>query len=257
MPSSPGEIGPLLSLMSRLRDPQRGCPWDVAQDFASIAPFTIEEAYEVADAIERNDFADLRDELGDLLFQIVFHAQMADERGLFCFEDVVDAIVAKMKRRHPHIFGSQSASTPTEVFSNWEALKEAERAEAADASALAGVARTLPALLRADKLQRRAARIGFDWPSATQVQNKLAEELEELATASSPSEVEEEAGDVLFTIVNLVRHYGVEPESALRRASAKFEQRFRAMEQLSGGSLAGAGADELDRLWQAVKAQER
>jgi nucleoside triphosphate diphosphatase len=240
------EIAPLLTLMARLRDPVNGCPWDVAQSFATIAPYTIEEAYEVADAIARGDMTALKDELGDLLFQSVFHARMAEEAGLFDFGDVVDAICAKMERRHPHVFGD--AATP-----DWEALKAEERATAPDASALGGVALGLPALLRAEKLQKRAARTGFDWPDPQGARDKIDEELLEVAEAKDADHREEEIGDLLFAVVNWARKLGIDPEAALRRANAKFESRFRGMEDLAKDAFAGLSLDQKEALWEQVK----
>ena len=241
----------LLSIMARLRGPS-GCEWDRAQSFATIAPYTIEEAYEVADAIERADMDDLRGELGDLLLQVVFHARIAEEAGLFDFTDVARAIADKMEARHPHIFG-EAASSP-----GWEALKAAERAHKGTGSTLDGVAAALPALLRAEKLQRRAARAGFDWPDATGPAEKIAEEVDELA-AAPPDQRAEEAGDLLFAAVNLVRAYGIAPEDALRAANLKFERRFRGMEALAGGHEAFAvlSLDAQEALWQQVKRSEK
>ena len=240
----------LLSIMARLRGPS-GCDWDRAQTFATIAPYTIEEAYEVADAIERGDIADLRGELGDLLLQVVFHARIAEEAGYFAFADVARAIADKMEARHPHIFGSAEASP------GWEALKAGERAQKGTQSALDGVAGALPALMRADKLQRRAARAGFDWPDPQGPAAKVAEEMAELAEAGADKRAEE-AGDLLFAAVNLVRAYGIAPEDALRAANRKFERRFRAMEALAGGqeTFAALSLDEQEALWQRVKAGE-
>jgi ATP diphosphatase len=244
------QLNRLLSIMARLRGPS-GCEWDRAQSFATIAPYTIEEAYEVADAIERGDFDDLRDELGDLLFQVVFHARMAEEAGHFDFTDVARAIADKMEARHPHIFGQGEASP------DWEALKAAERATKGTQSAVDGVATTLPALLRAAKLQRRAARSGFDWPDASGPAEKILEEIDELAEAPEAKRAEE-AGDLLFAAVNLVRAYGIAPEDALRAANLKFERRFRAMEALAGGheAFAALSLDEQEALWQRVKDDE-
>ncbi|MBO0748922.1 MAG: nucleoside triphosphate pyrophosphohydrolase [Porphyrobacter sp.] len=240
----------LLSIMARLRGPS-GCEWDRAQTFSTIAPYTIEEAYEVADAIEREDIDDLRGELGDLLFQVVFHARMAEEAGHFAFADVARAIADKMEARHPHIFGAAETSP------DWEALKAAERAHKGTGSALDGVAGALPALMRADKLQRRAARSGFDWPDPTGPAAKIVEEVDELAEASDDKRLEE-AGDLLFAAVNLVRAYGIAPEEALRAANLKFERRFRAMEALAGGhdTFALLSLDDQEGLWQRVKANE-
>ncbi|MEH3160299.1 MAG: nucleoside triphosphate pyrophosphohydrolase [Sphingomonas taxi] len=232
--------------MARLRDPKRGCAWDVAQSWATIAPYTIEEAYEVADAIARDDAADLKDELGDLLLQVVFHSRIAEEAGAFTLADVVASISDKMERRHPHIFGDAAASP------GWEELKAAERRGKEDASALAGVAAGLPALMRAVKLQKRAARVGFDWPDADGPKAKIVEEIEEVAGASSDT-VDEEIGDLLFATVNWARHLGIDPEAALRAGNAKFERRFRAMEAVAGDGFAALSLDEKEAIWQRVK----
>ena len=239
----------LVAIMARLRDPATGCEWDVAQDFASIAPYTIEEAYEVADAIARNDMADLKDELGDLLLQVVFHARIAEEAGDFALPDVVAAISDKMERRHPHIFGEVGNGG----HHLWEQIKAEERAATGAGGTLDGVAIGLPALLRAGKLQKRAARTGFDWPDASGPRAKIDEELAEVEAAATPAEVEEELGDLLFSVANWARKLGVEPEAALRAANAKFERRFKAMED-----KAESGFEQLDRaakeqLWQAIK----
>ena len=241
--------------MARLRDPVSGCEWDREQTFATIAPYTIEEAYEVADAIERDDMAALRDELGDLLLQVVFHARMAEEAGAFAFDDVAAAISAKLEARHPHIFGDAGASDERQT-DRWEKLKAAERAARGATSALDGVAGALPALMRAEKLQKRAARVGFDWPDTDGPAEKLREELEELSAADEAHRAEE-AGDLLFAAVNLVRAYGIAPEDALRSANAKFERRFRAMEALAGGDFPRLGLDEQEALWQRVKKREQ
>lgn len=258
--SEPGQtsLDRLLSIMARLRDPQTGCEWDRAQDFATIAPYTIEEAYEVADAIARGDMAALRDELGDLLLQVVFHARIAEEAGHFAFDQVAEAICAKLEARHPHIFGD--GDEHTSQTDRWEALKSQERAANGATSALDGVALTLPALMRAEKLQKRAARAGFDWPDAAGPAAKVIEEMDELSAAASEAERIEEAGDLLFAAVNLVRHNGVAPEDALRTASAKFERRFREMERIAsaeGKVFAELSLDEQETLWQAAKASER
>ena len=240
--------------MAQLRDPQSGCEWDRVQTFATIAPYTIEEAYEVADAIARGDMADLRDELGDLLLQVVFHARIAEEAGHFVLDDVARAIVAKLEARHPHIFG---AATQRE---GWETIKASERAAKGATSAMDGVAAALPALLQAEKLQRRAARDGFDWPDLEGPVAKLTEELEELATAADETSRIEEAGDLLFAAVNVVRSHDVAPEDALRAANAKFERRYRAMESLAetrGQPFAGLSLEAQEALWQAVKRAER
>jgi ATP diphosphatase len=236
----------LVAIMARLRDPDRGCDWDVAQTWATIAPYTIEEAYEVADAIARNDAADLKDELGDLLLQVVFHSRIAEEAGAFTLADVVASISDKMERRHPHIFGDAMQSP------GWENLKAAERSGKADASALAGVAVGLPALMRAVKLQKRAARVGFDWPDDAGPRAKLHEEIEEVAAATG-DEIEDEIGDLLFSAVNWARHLGVDPEAALRRGNAKFERRFRGMETLAGDHFASLSLADKEALWQQVK----
>jgi ATP diphosphatase len=252
----------LLAIMARLRDPQRGCPWDVAQDFSSIAPYTIEEAYEVADAIARGHMPDLRDELGDLLLQVVFHARMAEEAGHFAFADVVDAISAKMERRHPHVFAGASVADADAQTAAWEQLKAAERAASGDgdASALAGVARGLPEWMRATKLQKRAARVGFDWPDPAPVLDKLHEEIEEVraefAKGTGHDALEDEIGDVAFVLVNLARHAKVDFGRALARANAKFERRFRRMEAIveaEGGRLEELDLAAQDALWNLAK----
>jgi len=256
----------LLELMARLRDPETGCPWDRKQSFATIAPYTIEEAYEVADAIQRDDLEDLREELGDLLFQVVFHARMAEEAGQFDFEAVVAGIVEKMVRRHPHVFADQTPANEAELRHAWEQQKLQERrAKAGDAGhrVLDGVAQALPALMRAEKLQKRTAKIGFDWPEIEAVADKLREELgevEAVIAADQAQQREEEIGDLLFSCVNLARHAGVDAESALRSANHKFERRFAHMERLlrqQGGDIHATGIDTLDPLWERVKAEER
>ena len=236
----------LTSIMARLRDPVDGCEWDRVQTWSTIAPYTIEEAYEVADAIARNDPADLKDELGDLLLQVVFHSRIAEESGAFTLADVVAAISDKMERRHPHIFGD-AATSP-----GWETIKADERAEKADPSALAGVAIGLPALSRAEKLQKRAARVGFDWPDAEGPLAKVFEEIEEVREAGSET-VGEEIGDLLFAVTNWARHRGVDPEAALRAGNAKFEARFRAIEVDGGDTFAAMTLDQKEALWQSVK----
>lgn len=246
-------IDQLLAIMARLRDPQRGCDWDLTQDFASIAPYTIEEAYEVADAIARGDMADLRDELGDLLLQVVFHARMAEEAGHFSFNDVAQAISDKMIARHPHVFAAAGGSMDE---TRWEDLKEGERAAKGVTSALDGVALALPALMRAQKLQKRAARTGFDWPDPSGSEAKIAEEIEELKSAPSDELKIEEAGDLLFATVNFVRAHGISAEDALRAANAKFERRFRAMEALAGEAFASLPLEAQEELWQKVKNAE-
>ena len=257
-----GGVPRLLAIMARLRDPDTGCPWDIEQDFDTIAPYTIEEAYEVADAIARKDFDNLRDELGDLLLQVAYHAQMADEADEFTFDDVVRAISDKMVRRHPHVFGAESRDKSAEQqTADWERLKAAERAGAKDnASALDGVISGLPALTRAVKLQNRAARVGFDWPDAGLVIDKIAEECDELRQAQGSAEVAEEFGDLLFAVANLARHLSLDPEAALRAANLKFTTRFQAVEEAlraKGKRAEDSSLEEMDRLWDAAKAAER
>jgi nucleoside triphosphate diphosphatase len=283
----PRPIDRLLAIMALLRDPERGCPWDREQDFATIAPYTIEEAYEVADAIERRDSLALKDELGDLLLQVVFHARIAEEAGLFTFDDVADAISDKMIRRHPHVFGEERIGSIAAQSEAWETHKAAERAARGEAdSVLDGVARALPALLRAAKIQKRAARIGFDWPDAGAVWPKLAEEIAELRAACAARDgatadaaaatgtiagadagpaanadaatdaIEDEMGDVLFAAANLARKLALDPEAALRRATAKFERRFRRVERLAAERNTGPDLDALEALWQEVKRGE-
>ncbi len=245
--------------MAALRDPQSGCPWDLEQDFRSIAPYTIEEAYEVADAIDREDLADLRHELGDLLLQIVFHAQMASEAGAFDFEAVAAAIVDKMIRRHPHVFGDAVVGNAAAQTAAWEAHKARERAAGGATSVMAGISLGLPALLRAQKLGKRAARVGFDWPDSEGPRAKIAEELVEVATAEqrgAPGEIQEEIGDLLFAVVNLARKLDVNPEEALRQANRKFATRFAAVEAAvdeRGGDWSAFSLAQLDELWEAAK----
>jgi len=257
----------LLGIMASLRDPERGCPWDKEQTFRTIAPYTVEEAYEVADAIERGDFAELREELGDLLFQVVFYAQMGRERGLFDFDAIAADISDKMERRHPHVFGDATVKDSAEQTRAWEDHKAAERGaktQIREPSALDGVPLALPALARAEKLQKRAARVGFDWPQGHQVLDKIEEEIGELRAEmrKSPgggSQTAEEIGDLLFALVNLARHLGHDPEQALRDANAKFERRFRFIEQAlakSGTTPGEAGLDEMEKLWQQSKKTE-
>jgi len=246
------DIDRLVTIMARLRDPVSGCEWDTVQTFETIAPYTIEEAYEVADAIERADMADLKDELGDLLLQVVFHARMAEEAGDFALKDVVAAICDKMERRHPHIFGDALEGG----HYLWEQIKAAERGAKGAESALDGVAIGLPALLRAEKLQKRAARTGFDWPDASGPRAKIDEELVEVETAANDAEREEEVGDLLFAVVNWARKLGVEPEAALRAANAKFERRFKAMEA-ADDKFSERCLDEQEVLWQRAKDAER
>ena len=264
-PTQP-RIDDLLSIMARLRDRENGCPWDIEQTFETIAPYTIEEAYEVADAIDRKDFTDLRDELGDLLLQVVFHARMAEEAGHFAFADVVAAICDKMRRRHPHVFGDARVESAVAQTASWEKLKAMERASKgeADTSALAGISRGLPEWQRALKLQKKAARVGFDWPDVNPVFDKLHEEIGEVraefASGGDAARLTDEIGDVLFVCVNLARHAGVDFSQALRHANAKFERRFRRMEALAaaqGETLDGQSLAEQDALWDAAKAEER
>ncbi|MEO6387799.1 MAG: nucleoside triphosphate pyrophosphohydrolase [Croceibacterium sp.] len=248
------QLDRLRRVMATLRDPVNGCDWDRTQTFETIVPHTIEEAYEVADAVARGDADEIRDELGDLLFQVVFQARIAEEAGLFAFEDVARSISDKLELRHPHIFAGEAP--PGEARDErWEALKAAERAHKGAKSALDGVARALPALMRAEKLQKRAAREGFDWPDTAGPTAKVVEEIEELAQAS-PDKQLEEAGDLLFAAVNLVRAYGIKAEEALRAANDKFERRYRAMEDLAAGSFATLSLDEQEALWQRVKQGE-
>jgi MazG family protein len=254
----------LLAIMDRLRDPDGGCPWDVEQNFASIAPYTIEEAYEVADAIERHDMMDLRDELGDLLFQVVFHSQMAQEAGLFQFEDVADAISEKMLRRHPHVFAGANPRDAQDQINAWEVVKAEERARSGktDTSVLANLPTALPALLRAEKLSKRAARVGFDWPDLSSVFDKIHEEIDEVKEAieeQDPEHIQEEVGDLLFAVANLARKVKVDPETALRGANTKFDRRFRAIESrlnAQGSSVQEADLETMEALWLEVKTTE-
>ena len=275
----PSPIDQLRDIMRQLRDPDTGCAWDLAQDFKSIAQFTLEEAYEVVDAIERGDIEDLKDELGDLLLQVVFHAQMASEQNLFNFDDVVQAISDKMLRRHPHVFGDVVFESEHELKASWEAIKAEERRQklarqhtdshdledveqpTPQVSALDGIAPNLPALKRADKTQKRAARVGFDWPDIRPVWDKLAEEAAEVREAIEAGEkdaIEDEIGDLLFTVVNLARHAGIDSEAALRRASLKFERRFRDVELQAADSnktLIDLPLSDLDELWDKAKSR--
>ncbi|HEX2136703.1 MAG TPA: nucleoside triphosphate pyrophosphohydrolase [Microvirga sp.] len=271
-PSS--NIERLLEIMAALRTRGTGCPWDLEQDFRSIAPFTVEEAYEVADAIERGDLVDLKDELGDLLLQVVFHARMAEEQGAFAFRDVVQAITRKLIRRHPHVFGDAGALGADEVKALWERIKQDEKAErrAARSAAgrgadddprfLSGVPAAMPALVRARKLTAKAAQVGFDWPDAGQVVDKIREELAEVEDAAATGDrdkVEDEIGDLLFAVANLARHLRIDPEAALRRTNLKFERRFGAIEaalKTQGRSLEEASLDEMEELWTAAKRSE-
>ena len=258
-------IDDLLEIMRLLRDPQQGCPWDLQQDFCTIAPYTIEEAYEVADAIQRENLPDLKDELGDLLFQVVFHARMAEERGAFGFEDVVEATCEKMVRRHPHVFAADAQThtlTSEDVSQQWNLIKADERSGQEPAGILDGIPRGMAELQRAVKLQKKAATAGFDWTSADQVLDKLHEETRELEEAlehQQTEQIEEELGDLFFTLVNLARKAGVDPASALRQANAKFEDRFRQVEQTAGGkeAMLCMNLDELEMIWQSVKSRQQ
>mgnify|MGYP003341012708 CR=1 FL=1 len=253
----------LKQVMERLRDPERGCPWDVEQTFATIAPYTVEEAYEVADAIERNDLRDLKEELGDLLFQVVFHARMAEEQGLFHFDDVAAAIADKLERRHPHVFADAGFRTSEEQTVAWEVIKAEERKGKEKHGVLADVPAGLPALTRAVKLTKRAARVGFDWPSTREVLEKLREETAELEAeieAGDMDKAREELGDFLFVVANLARKLGVEPEDALRSANAKFVRRFRYIEERlaeDGRTPEQSDLAEMDRLWDEVRAADK
>lgn len=254
----------LLEIMRRLRDPKTGCPWDIEQDFDTIAPYTIEESYEVADAIERRDWKELEGELGDLLLQSVYHTAMGEERGLFSFQSVVRNISNKMVARHPHVFGDENRNKSAEQqTADWEAIKAAERAGKEQKGALDGVAVGLPALLRAFKLQKRAARVGFDWPDTGDVIAKIAEEAEELVEARdilTEAEQFEEFGDLMFVMANLGRHLGIEPEAALRAANAKFTRRFEGVEtklKELGKTPIDSDLAEMDALWDAVKRDEK
>ncbi len=260
-------IEELLAIMRRLRDPQSGCPWDVQQTFRSIAPYTLEEAYEVVDAIERDDLPGLRDELGDLLLQVVFHARIAEEAGHFDFDDVASGISDKMRRRHPHVFGDEAVTDAAEQTRRWEAIKAEERRQqgrAGDTSALAGVSPALPGLQRAVKLTRRASRVAFDWPDAEGVFAKIAEELDEVRVEyreqGGRERLEDELGDLLFATANLARHLDLDPEAALRRANRKFETRFRSMEQAlaaEGERLDSVNFEQREQAWERAKDREK
>ncbi|AHG21236.1 nucleoside triphosphate hydrolase [Chania multitudinisentens RB-25] len=255
----------LLTIMKTLRDPQSGCPWDRKQTFATIAPYTLEETYEVLDAIERQDYADLRDELGDLLFQVVFYAQMGQEQGLFDFEQICDAISAKLERRHPHIFGTADVADSAAVSARWEQLKADERAEKALYSVLDDIPNALPALMKAHKIQKRCATVGFDWDTLGPVLGKVYEELDEVMHEAQQAVVdeqklEEEIGDLLFATVNLSRHLGHKAENALQVANRKFERRFRQVEEIMqqrGLQMKNATLEQMETAWQQVKQQER
>ncbi|OQW53015.1 nucleoside triphosphate pyrophosphohydrolase [Candidatus Raskinella chloraquaticus] len=260
------DIARLIEVMAALRTPDTGCPWDLRQDFASIAPYTIEEAYEVADAINRGDLDDLRHELGDLLLQVVYHARMAEEAGAFAFGDVVQAITAKMITRHPHVFGDLRGADEAAVQANWRLFKEAERAGKAQAATpagvLAGVALALPALTRAHKIQERARDVGFDWPDMSQVFDKVREEVDEVAQelAGKSNKIGEEIGDLLFAVVNLARHAGVDAEQTLKAATGKFERRFAGVEMMlaaRGLTPRQSTLEHMEELWNEVKAGEK
>ncbi len=267
MTDAPAAIAHLIDVMARLRDPETGCPWDQVQDFATIAPYTIEEAYEVEDAIAQGNPATLLDELGDLLFQVVYHARMAEERGWFAFADVAAAIADKMVRRHPHVFGEAEARTAESQTAAWEVQKAAERATRAETGTLAGIPTGLPALTRAAKLTRRAGRVGFDWPDAASVLDKLEEEAGELraeinkpTVSPDPAAIRDEVGDLLFVLANLARKLDLEPEDCLRGANRKFERRFNYIEQtlLDEGKMpVDATLERMEALWQEAKRQER
>ena len=258
MPAALPNMQRLLDIMAKLRDKESGCPWDVEQNFKTIAPYTIEEAYEVAEAIERGTMDDLKNELGDLLLQVVFHAQMANEDGMFDFEAVAEGICEKMVTRHPHVFGEQNIDSADAQTENWEQIKAAERKAKLD-SILDDVPYALPALMRAEKLQKRAARVGFDWPDIQPVYDKINEELAEVKDAEGDAtKVKEEIGDLLFVVTNLARHYKVDPEDALRDANQKFEQRFRYIEdqlKAKGSSCEQSTLEEMDALWNEAKTE--
>ena len=250
------DIDDLLRIMRRLRDPDRGCPWDLRQDFKTIAPYTVEEAYEVADAIDREAWDELRAELGDLLLQVVYHAQMAEEQGLFRFSDVLEAVCSKMIERHPHVFGEVGQRSEEEIKEDWESRKRRERAAYGASGVLGGVPKAQPALTRAFKLQKRAARVGFDWEEAWQVEGKIEEEVRELREAENPEERAAEIGDLLFTLVNYARHCGLRPEETLHRACSRFVQRFEHMEarlRESGETVESVSAERWEALWEEAK----
>lgn len=262
-PENLHEIDALLAIMAALRNPQGGCPWDLEQDFRSIAPYTLEEAYEVADAIERGDRQDLKEELGDLLLQVVFHAQMACEEESFTFADVVEGICEKMIRRHPHVFGDEEARSAGAIKGRWDEIKAAEKAAKKKklAALLDDVPANLPGLSQAVKLQHKAAKVGFDWPQTENVLDKIQEEAGELLEAArgglSHAEQEEEFGDLLFVMANLARHLNIDPEAALRRTNQKFRRRFGYVESKLGEKLADAGLEEMDKLWNEAKAIDK
>ena len=254
----------LITIMKTLRDPHSGCPWDREQTYATIAPYTLEETYEVLDAISREDFDDLRGELGDLLFQVVFYAQMADEEGRFNFDDVCNTISDKLERRHPHIFGDVKVSGSQEVLANWEQIKTSERAEKAQHSALDDIPRAMPALMRSHKIQKRCSTVGFDWHTLGPVLDKVYEEIDEVMHEAKQAvinqqKLEEEIGDLLFATVNLSRHLGSKAEVALQKANDKFERRFRQVEQIiasQGLEMQDATLDQMEAAWQQIKSQE-
>jgi ATP diphosphatase len=265
VPAERYSLDDLLRVMARLRDPERGCPWDLQQDFSTIVPSTLEEAYELADSIEHGDFPHVAEELGDLMFQVVFYARMAEERGLFDFHEIVHTLVDKLVRRHPHVFAGgniegivEDRSTVGEVKQSWEAIKKQERAARARTAVLDDIPLALPALSRAQKVQKRAATVGFDWTDVAGVIDKVHEELDEVADALSEARdrQEEEVGDLIFACVNLARHRGIDAEAALRRATRKFEERFNRMEREvldKGSTLESASLEEMDRIWDAIK----
>ncbi|EAA5987489.1 nucleoside triphosphate pyrophosphohydrolase [Salmonella enterica subsp. enterica] len=258
------QIDRLLTLMQRLRDPENGCPWDKEQTFASIAPYTLEETYEVLDAIAREDFDDLRGELGDLLFQVVFYAQMAQEEGRFDFNDICAAISDKLERRHPHVFGELSADNSEEALVRWEQIKTEERAQKAQHSALDDIPRSLPALMRAQKIQKRCSNVGFDWTTLGPVVDKVYEEIDEVMFEArqavvDQAKLEEEMGDLLFATVNMARHLGTKAELALQKANDKFERRFREVERIVAArslEMTGVDLETMEEVWQEVKRQE-
>ncbi|MCA1955601.1 nucleoside triphosphate pyrophosphohydrolase [Zymomonas sp.] len=251
-------IDTLRQIMARLRDPAKGCAWDAAQNFSSIAPYAIEEAYEVVDAIEQQDMHELKNELGDLLLQVVFHSQMASEKNLFTFDDVVAAICQKMIRRHPHVFQEKDIDA-TRIKGNWEKIKAEERSEkkSNDSGALAGIAKALPALIRAKKIQERAARTGFDWSDTVGPRTKIDEELAEVDNATDHENLIEEIGDVLFTVTTFARHHGIDAEQALKKSNEKFENRFKIMEEIAGGDITPLPLSEKENLWIAAKNYEK
>ncbi len=265
MNRSESSLQHLLTLMQQLRDPQHGCPWDKQQTFASIAPYTLEETYEVLDAIQRGDFTELREELGDLLFQVVFYAQMAQEQNLFDFSDICQSISSKLERRHPHIFSSPQDKAVNDINQHWEALKQQEREEKSQHSALDDIPRAMPALMRAYKIQKRCSNVGFDWNETGPVLDKVHEEIAEVMEEASrdeinPQRLEEEIGDLLFATVNLSRHLGSKAETALQKANDKFEKRFRLVESIiaaQGLTMPGATLEQMEAAWQQVKQQEK